>query len=634
MSVIRGQCPRADERSSPLTQCREVATVTTRVDVGEHAELCDGGSPPDMVDVRESIGPKRRHDAVLAKSGAQRRMVLERGGRSVGRRNQFDAEPVEQCERSEVGLGQAGADQVVTLVGGLGRQSDVEVEQLGELMLEPVPTRGPAKEVPVCTQPTPDRASVPLVLAPVERRHAEVLQTDPLRHEHPSDVVVRHDEQRSRIDERRVAGEELGLDMSVHADQRQRGRLFVDAPCNRAHGFTGRQGAVGVWAKSHLCSSRSARPKAALKHPQTIAAISYCSYSGGRRDGAKCSDGSDPARSPRRACERVVMVATIRDVARLAGVSPSTVSRALSSPEIVKQSTVAVVRQAADRLGYLPNRTARGLITGRTGNLGVVIPDLGNPFFSAIVKGIQARGRAADYAAIVADSDEDGAAEVSLVRTLVKQVDGIIVCSPRMPEADLRSIADDTALVLVNRRVGEIACVAFDDAGGSRMAIEHLCALGHVKIAYAGGPTDSWSHRQRLHSIREATTDARIELVEFGPFTPRFESGLVAADLALASGATAVLAYNDLMAMGILRRLGERKIGVPSQISVVGNDDLLFASMSEPTLTTVALPTERAGRAAVDLLLSVLSTSDRAIELHRQLPATLLVRGSTGPCPR
>src|SRR3954469_318537 len=131
------------------------------------------------------------------------------------------------------------------------------------------------------------------------------------------------------------------------------------------------------------------------------------------------------------------MSATIRDVARMAGVSPSTVSRGLAQSDLVHPDTRDRVRRAADRLGYLPNRAARGLITGRTGNLGLLVPDVANPFFAGIVKGVQARARELDYAVFLADSDEDPDAEAGLVRALAKQVDGMLLCSPRMSDADL-----------------------------------------------------------------------------------------------------------------------------------------------------------------------------------------------------
>jgi len=325
-----------------------------------------------------------------------------------------------------------------------------------------------------------------------------------------------------------------------------------------------------------------------------------------------------------------VVAAKIRDVARAAGVSPSTVSRALAIPEMVSPATRERVRRAADHLHYAPNRAARGLITGRTGNIGLIVPDLANPFFPGVVKGVQAQARDADYAIFIADTDEDMTAEVGLVRALSKQVDGIVLCSPRMSEDDVVSLGSETILVLLNRRVGRIPAVTFDNADGMRQTVAHLAALGHRKVAWIGGPRSSWSNRERSRSLRAATTAAGLDLVIVGHFPPQFEGGVAAADLVVATGATAVVTYNDLMALGLLSRLRARGVAVPDRISVVGIDDIPMAGMSSPALTTVSLAKERAGRAAVDLLLDLLAHPDGVLSPRRDLPAQLLVRDSTG----
>src|SRR4051794_39527775 len=155
---------------------------------------------------------------------------------------------------------------------------------------------------------------------------------------------------------------------------------------------------------------------------------------------------------------------TIRDVAREAGVSPATVSRALSMPEIVNPATRERVLQAAARLGFAPNRAARGLITGRTGNLGLIVPDLSNPFFPGVVKGVQARARTSDYAVFLSDTDEDASLEGGLVRALAKQVDGLILCSPRATDDEVKDYLQDLTTVLVNRRIKNLPSVVFDNA--------------------------------------------------------------------------------------------------------------------------------------------------------------------------
>ncbi len=325
------------------------------------------------------------------------------------------------------------------------------------------------------------------------------------------------------------------------------------------------------------------------------------------------------------------MPVTIKNVARAAGVSPSTVSRALSSPELVQQETRERVRRAAAALGYQANRAARGLITGRTGNIGLIVPDLTNPFFPGVVKGVQARARESDFSVFLADTDEDSTIEAELVRALIKQVDGVVFCSPRTSEEELRTLAGETPLVLLNRRVGRIPSVTIDNHDAIRHAVAHLQALGHQRVAFVAGPRNSWSNRERTRLLRATVTSAGLELVELGSVAPQFSGGVAAADLVLAARVTAVFAYNDLVALGLLSRFTARGVAVPAQISVIGFDDIVFAEMVSPALTTLAQPKERSGRAGVDLLMQLLEDPDRAGVLRRELTSQLMVRDSTGP---
>lgn len=324
------------------------------------------------------------------------------------------------------------------------------------------------------------------------------------------------------------------------------------------------------------------------------------------------------------------MAVTIQDVARAAGVSVSTVSRALSSPEMVRPETRTRVRAVAETLGYRPNPAARGLITGRTTNLGVIVPDLTNPFFPSLLRGVQARAREAGHAVFLADCQEDGAEEAALVTAMAKQVDGVILCSSRMTGPMLEKVLGLVPVVFINRSVPGHPSVIMDGAGGMRQALDHLAALGHRHVAYLNGPRGSWSNRERVKGLRRADRHG-MKVTRFGPFAPRFESGLQAADLVLACGATAVVAYNDVMALGVLARLAERGVPVPGRISVAGFDNITFAAMATPALTTVDLNGERAGRAAVDTLLGVLAVRDGAP--RQVLDSALIVRASTGPAP-
>ncbi|MCM4076455.1 LacI family DNA-binding transcriptional regulator [Paractinoplanes hotanensis] len=322
------------------------------------------------------------------------------------------------------------------------------------------------------------------------------------------------------------------------------------------------------------------------------------------------------------------MAVTIKEVARVAGVSTATVTRALSTPEVVRPDTRERVREVAASLGYHPNRAARGLITGRTGNLGLLVPDLANPFFPSIVKGVQARAHEADHAVFLADTDEDVAAEAGLVRKLAKQVDGMVLCSPRMAEPELRKLAAEVPTVLVYRRIPGVPSVTAEFLDGMRQAVNHLVALGHKEIAYVAGPRSSWANRERVRSLRAVTRKAGVELAEMGNVAPQFHGGVSVADRVLAAKVTAVIAYNDLVALGLLHRFAARGVAVPGDVSVLGFDDIPLAEMVHPALTTVALPKEEAGQAGVDLLLRLL---DGHQEVRRELPTQLMVRGSTGP---
>ncbi|MFC0546034.1 LacI family DNA-binding transcriptional regulator [Kutzneria chonburiensis] len=321
---------------------------------------------------------------------------------------------------------------------------------------------------------------------------------------------------------------------------------------------------------------------------------------------------------------------TIRDVARQAQVSVATVSRALTSPDLVRATTRERVLAVAADLGYQPNLAARGLITGKTGNIGIVVPDLNNPFFTGVLKGVQNQARMASHAVFVADSDEDPAAEEQLVRAMAKQVDGVILCSPGIDEQQVRELADSTTLVLLNRRMRGVPAALMNSGSGMRQVIDHLVALGHHRIAFLNGPRTSWSNKERRRGLRVAVQRHDVDLVDMGPFPPRYEGGLQAADLAMAEKVTAIVAYNDIMALGVLARLRDRGVRVPEDVSLTGFDDLMFGALCQPPLTTVAMPVVPAGRLAVDLLLDRLANRDAEVR-QEELDTQLIVRATTAP---
>lgn len=323
------------------------------------------------------------------------------------------------------------------------------------------------------------------------------------------------------------------------------------------------------------------------------------------------------------------MPATIRDVARASGVHISTVSRTFSAPHLVSPETRTRVLAHAERLGYRPNRAARALITGRTYNLGLIVADIANPFFPPMIKAAGSQARMRDCHIFVADTNEDPAVEEELVRAMAKQVDGVLLCGPRMSNTVIEELSHQVPLVVVNRVVAGLPCVVMDVAQGARDAIAHLVELGHERLALLGGPHGSWTSREIGKAATAAARKAGVVLVVIGPNPPTEEGGHAAAEAIVQERVTGVLAYNDLMAVGLLEGLERRGRRVPGDVSVVGVDDIALARRTRPRLTTVATPTASAGRTAVDLLLRHGDGGDPRVVARVTLQTQLVIRDST-----
>ena len=329
-------------------------------------------------------------------------------------------------------------------------------------------------------------------------------------------------------------------------------------------------------------------------------------------------------------CNRA-RVANIAEVAAAAGVSTSTVSRAFVAPHSVRVDTRERVLTVARRLGYTPNRVARSLAMGKTGSLGLIVPDVANPFFAMILKAVQARARRKEYTIFLVDTDEHPADEYELAVALTAQVDGLLLVSSRMPDERVREVIARTPTILVNRRIEGVPGVLVPSTDGMTQAVQHLHALGHRTCCYVSASHTSWSNAQRVAAVRTAGATLGMELIELGPFEPRFDAGVRAADLVPASGATAVIAHNDMVALGTMARFAQRGIAVPDDVSVVGVDDTLLATAADPPLTSVRIPLEEIGTRAVDLLLDALGGHRDAPPAVVEMPTALMVRASTGP---
>ncbi|MDX3767483.1 MULTISPECIES: LacI family DNA-binding transcriptional regulator [unclassified Streptomyces] len=321
---------------------------------------------------------------------------------------------------------------------------------------------------------------------------------------------------------------------------------------------------------------------------------------------------------------------TIRDVAQAAEVHVSTVSRAFSAPHLVKRETRERVLAIAAELGYQPNETARALTTGRTRNLGLIVSDIANPFFPPLIKAAQAYARVRGYQVFVADTDEDAAVEEELIQTLARQVDGVILVSPRLANDLIGRLGGALPFVLVNRSVAGLSAVLMDVANGAALAVDHLAGLGHRHLALVCGPRGSWTSAQMRRAAGKAAADQGVRLDVLGPNPPTEHGGIAATPAVLGTGATGVIAYNDLVAIGLIEGLDGQNVRVPRDISVIGVDDTVAGRLNRPRLTTVAMPTAAAGRTAVDLLIQALETSGEPATARTMLATSLVVRDSTG----
>ncbi|WP_042408437.1 LacI family DNA-binding transcriptional regulator [Streptacidiphilus carbonis] len=329
---------------------------------------------------------------------------------------------------------------------------------------------------------------------------------------------------------------------------------------------------------------------------------------------------------------------TLDDVARAAGVHKATASRALN-PETrnqVKFETAHRITVAARRLGYVPNTLARGLRTSRSTAVGVLVPDLTNPLFPPIVRGIQDRLDSHGYTALLVNTDNDEERErAQFAELAARRVDGFIVATARRDHPLLaEAVGRGTALVTVNRTVelpGTPAVVG-DDADGVAQAVAHLRGLGHTRIAHLAGPQSVSTGAVRLRAFRQAAGRARDAVVECAAYTEQAGRAGARRLLLAHPSTTAVLAGNDLIALGALAELAAQGRSCPDDISVVGFNDMPFADRFRPPLTTVRVPHHEMGVQAAELLLELL-TRPQPVARTVVLPARLVVRGSTAPPP-
>lgn len=321
---------------------------------------------------------------------------------------------------------------------------------------------------------------------------------------------------------------------------------------------------------------------------------------------------------------------TIYDVARRAGVAPSTVSRAFARPGRVNADTAARIRTAAADLGYRVNPLARALSTSRTQMLAVMVSDITNPFYTDLIRGAQVAASQAEYTVLLADARESHVFEREDLERLLPVVEGLVIGSSRMSDSTLQVMAKQRPTIVLNRHVLGIPSVVTDNLRGTRQAVEHLGQLGHESVTYVAGPKASWVDGMRWRALRDAGTELGMHTRRTDAASPTVEGGRLAALGMLSHPPTAVVAYNDLMAIGAMLTFGEAGVRVPGDVSVAGYDNILLGRLVPPGLTTVASPGTAMGTAAVNNVLAMirgaLPRSDEAFVM----PTRLVVRGSTG----
>ncbi len=331
-------------------------------------------------------------------------------------------------------------------------------------------------------------------------------------------------------------------------------------------------------------------------------------------------------------------VAQVRDVAALAGVSPATVSNALNRPDRVSAPTLARIRAAIDELGYVRNDAARQLRAGTNRSVGMVLLDVGNPFFTDVVRGVEDTLAPEGRPLILGSSAQDPDRERTYLDLFEEQrVSGLLITPTGSVLPRLRRLRDrGTAVVLVDRRAGarEFSSVSVDDRKGGRLAAEHLLDVGRRRIAFVGGPLRIAQVKRRLEAAQSVVEEAGHGEVVF------LETGAMDADagrrgaeelLALPSRRRpdAIFAANDLVALGALQALTLAGAKVPDDVALIGFDDIDFAASAAIPLSSIRQPAARMGAEATRLLLSLIDSDEPGKVQHPVLEPELVVRSST-----
>ena len=332
----------------------------------------------------------------------------------------------------------------------------------------------------------------------------------------------------------------------------------------------------------------------------------------------------------------------IKDIARVAGVSTATVSRALGNSELVTDATRAKVRAAASRLNYRLNVRARNLRIQKSMAVLLVVRNMSNPFYLEIFKGVEEVARAAGYVLLMGNTEDDDDRDVEYFDMLRDgQADGMILMTGKLPEDhEVLHAASGMAPIVVALEAVEncrLAHIQIDNLTASKQAVDHLLSLGHRRIAHICGPLPEILGRLRLEGYREAMAEAGLEIPDgyepVGDYSIRSGQECCRQLFDRDDPPTALFVANDEMAFGAIGELRRRGLNVPDDVSVIGFDDLFVSESYSPPLTTISQPRMRIGQAAMTMLLDIIGarlTDPKTIEM----PTELVLRESTGPAVR
>ena len=330
------------------------------------------------------------------------------------------------------------------------------------------------------------------------------------------------------------------------------------------------------------------------------------------------------------------MSVSLRDVAKAAKVSVGTVSNVLNRPEVVAPETLARVQGTIKDLGFVPNGFARHLRSGNSRTLGLIVPDVANPFFTEVARGVEDAASKRDYAVFLCNSDESASKEDRYINVLIEQqVRGVLITPTDVKSDRLDAMRDrGIAVALVDREIkGRKQCsVSVDDVHGGQLGIEYLTGLGHTDIAWVCGPDSIPQVADRGAGVAKAAkfAGAKVETIRVSLMNTTQGEEAAKKILALKTTPTAIFCANDLVALGVMRTLRENKFKIPEQVSVLGYDDIEFAASAAVPLSSISQPAYQMGVTAADLLLNECEEADTHEHQQIRFQPQLVERASTG----